>query len=80
MFQYYIDLFLPSQVHYQPGSFYEGPSYMVSIGIHFWPLLDAMMACAATTLSSEWNWFRDFGVSRYISAVQGVQAVLALVL
>ena len=76
MFQYCTHLLLPPQAHNQPGSFYEGQSYTVSMGIHFTPLLDAMLACAATTLSNEAEWFQDFAVNRYISAVQGVRAGL----
>ena len=77
MFQYWTDLLLPSQAHHQPGSYYEGQSYTVSMGIYFTPLLDAMLACAATTLSSEAEWIREFAVNKYISAVQGVRAGLA---
>ena len=77
MFQYCTDLFLPSQVYDQPVLFYEAQSYMVSISIHFSPLLDAMMACGATTLCSEVDWCRDFAIKKYISAIQGVRAGLA---
>lgn len=77
LFQYCTDLFLPSQEHYQAGFFYAGESYMVYISINYRPLLDAMMACAAATLSGEVDWFRNFAVKKYISAVQGVQDGLA---
>ena len=34
-----MDIFLPWQVHYQSGFLYEDPSYMMSISLHFNPLL-----------------------------------------
>ncbi|KIM93697.1 hypothetical protein OIDMADRAFT_137323 [Oidiodendron maius Zn] len=75
MFQYCTDLLLLSKER-QPGPFYEGQSYTFSMGLHFTPLLDAIMACAAITLSSETDKFRDFAVSKYISSVQGVRTGL----
>lgn len=75
MFQYCTDLLLLSQER-QAGPFYEGQSYTFSMGLHFPPLLDAIMACAAITLSGETDKFRDFAVSKYISSVQGVRTGL----
>lgn len=50
---------------------------MVSISIHFTPLLDAMTACAAMTLSTESDRYREFAIQSYCSAIRGVRSGLA---
>lgn len=69
---YCVHCFLPSQVHARPASEHRDLSYIVTLALHFRPLLDAMTATASLTLPASLDWNRGLAIELYCSALKGL--------
>lgn len=74
---YSINYYLPIQVHHYPGREPMDQSYLVSMSLHFPPLMNALLACSALTLRSGTKDWQSFAIKNYIRALHEIRLRIA---